>query len=241
MEKENKYSDDEIDLIDLFITIWKWKWLVIAVIVVSTITAFLYSQRSVQTASSLSGEYNVSVTVKVGKLYNVVLEQYSDIYERFNDSEVQVEYSTFYKNNKIKKDILFSHYNSEHLFYPLYITLSMSGDKKDEIYAELEHKIDSLLKHHNNLLNRGIKKSEKHLNNISDYTTLAMISLESYTYPTRVIGGPSLDENVALKERKGVVIIAVAFFASTFFAIFLVFFIEFLRKFAAELKTRGNK
>lgn len=217
---DNKLNEEEIDLIDLFMIVWKWKWLTICVVFTSVIVSilFIYNKNS-----SLRNIFTSSAQIQVGELYNIVIEDYESISKNI-------------KNNKY----LEINNNNNNIHGPLVIDLKYhSPISAQDSFDKMNMVISKIISRHDKLLNSGINNSKKYKCSLDDACSIALLSLSSYTFPTRVLEEPQKPKkNDSMQRSEIIKYIVISIFAGGFFGVFLSFMIEFSKSFLPELKKR---
>lgn len=212
LERENKYhNNDEIDLFDLFQKIWKWKWLTAMIIIIICCIIFFYLKLSPVT-------YSIESTIRIGKIAGLIIE---------SDSDVQA----YLKSNIFKEtdicmsylDIRMQSINNNKDLLRIY----SKADSPDILFSCFEKVINNLLNRHKTIYSKTLKKINDNIALIKTKTIIEpKYILDTYTFQTSLINKP---EKSRLPDNKKIpAIMAVTFFASLFFGVFLSLFIDYI-------------
>ena len=263
---ESHYQDnDEIDLIELLIKVWRWRWLTAALVIIITATAFLY----VQFSPGPPKTYTVITSLKIGTVgaYHVQSPEMiinsvkAELFAKARQegykikdttqSNIQsnIQNNTYQFNTKMtdSNEKLILNLNFTATEKSIEFSIKTQSAKESVKWARMIG--DFITNKHRPLYASAVKQAQAELSELkkmsvyvgSEYINMKLL-YENQNYPTDYMIEPFAPSGPDPNSGKKIMLkTAAAFIASLFFGIFLSFLIDYISAIRQEMRKRSGK
>lgn len=256
-------SNDEIDIVELILKLWRNKWLIIALVIVITGATLIYLTISPAPPKT----YTVKSSLRIGIVGSYTVQSPEEIV----NSVRQELYTEARRNNEIINDITpkivtsnpeFPSYsinfeaNSQNIKGKFVYTIKLIAKNKSVDFsiqtlsatmsATRARKIgDFIIKKHDPIYNKAITQAQEELSSIKrmpvyvdrDYIKMKLL-YENEKHPTDYIIEPLAPSNPDPLSRKILLKTSFAFITSIFLGIFITLFHDYVSAIKRGIKER---
>lgn len=264
---EEKYyhnDNDELDIADLFIKIWRWKWIIATIVAITTTATFLYLKLSPNPLT-----YTAKASLKIGRVGNyaiqnpdlIIITVKNQLYTLarqhgyfINDiTPLSTPTNNPYKIRKFNATVEDKNekflYNLNLSVTKIYIDYSIQSPSSNNSVKWAREIGDYIINYHRPLYVNAVKQAQIELTDIkkmsvhvNDKYIKMKLMYENQKYPTSYTFEPlppiapdaSLYNKMILKT-------VVSLIASLLFGIFLSLLIDFSLKIKEEIRLRKGK